>query len=287
MASNLRRKLPPSTSLQIYDISLEKCQSFAQEFGYLGEVKVASSAKDLVSYCQTVFSSLPDGNIARKVYLDGENGIITASKDSKRLFLDASTFEPETSEDIGQALLKAKVGTYVDTPLAGGAFGAREGTLSFMVGYLEPNTDDDFGTRITDALSFVGTPEKIQFCGKLGMGSACKIAHNYVALCYNLAATEGMALGLRYGIDKHILWKVMTNGCANSYQMHLEQPVPGLVDDAPSSHGFQKAFAAALTLKDLRIAISSGRRLGLDLTAGVAAVRAFEKVDSDIRTKVR
>ncbi|KAF4466288.1 3-hydroxyisobutyrate dehydrogenase, partial [Fusarium albosuccineum] len=62
-------------------------------------------------------------------------------------------------------------------------------------------------------------------------------------------------------------------------------PVLAIVEDAPSSHRFRRAFAAALTLKDLRIAVAMGDKLGLDLTAGTTAIKAFEKVDGDPRTK--
>lgn len=287
MAKNLRQKIPASSTLVIYDIDQDTCRRVSEELTPIGKTRIAKSVQDLTASCHTIVASLPNGKIARAVFQDPETGVIGAPADAQRLFIDCSTFEPEISEQIGKALLDAGCGTYADAPLAGGAYGAQQGTLSFMLGYAEPSEGDEVGRRIIETLSMIGDRKKIQCCGRLGMGSACKIAHNYVCLCYNLVATEGMALGIKYGIDKHLLWKVMTDGCANSYQMHLEQPVPGIVENAPSSHRFERAFAAALTLKDLRIAMAMGEKLGLDLTAGRTAITAFEKVDGDPRTKVR
>lgn len=286
MASNLRKKLTSSATLQVYDINSASCQRLVNEYSSYGKVEVASSPKDLTTKCRTVLTSLPSSASVREVFLNSDNGVIAASKTSDRLILECSTIEIETTKEIGQTIMDAGLGAFVDATVSGGMWGANEGTLSFMIGHAEPTEDDVVSKRIFETLSLVGLPNKLQFCGSLGMGQVAKIAHNYVSLANNLVAAEGMALGLRYGIDKKALWKCMTDGTANSWVMHLEQPVPGLVDEAPSSNGYRRAFAARLSLKDLRIAVNSARRVGLDPTAGEAAIRMFEKVDNDPRTTV-
>jgi 3-hydroxyisobutyrate dehydrogenase len=118
------------------------------------------------------------------------------------------------------------------------------------------------------------------------MGQVAKIAHNYISLCNNVTATQGMALGLKYGIDKKVLWECMTDGTANSWVMGLEQPVPDLVAEAPSSNGYRRAFGPELSLKDLGIAVKSTEKVGLDATIGKVAIEAFKPVADDPRTKV-
>ncbi|KAF4460204.1 3-hydroxyisobutyrate dehydrogenase [Fusarium albosuccineum] len=286
MASNLRKKLPSSTTLYIFDINKDVCQRLINEFGGHGPIEVASSAKNLVSKCKTTLSSLPAGVHVRKVYLDSENGVIAATKDSDRLLIECSTIEIESTQEIGKTIIDAGVGTFVDATVSGGVWGANGGTLSFMVGHPEPTAGDTVGKRVFETLSLVGVPKTIQFCGGLGMGQVAKIAHNYITLCNNLVATEGMAIGLKYGIDKKALWKCITDGTANSWVMGLEQPVPGLVDEAPSSNNYKRAFAPALSVKDLTIGINSARKVGIDPTAGEAAIKAFRVVDADPRTTV-
>ena len=73
-----------------------------------------------------------------------------------------------------------------------------------------------------------------------------------------------MALGLKYDIDKKVLWACRTDGTANFWVMGLERPVPGLVAEAPSSNGYRRAFGPELSLKDLGIAVKSAEKVGLE-----------------------
>lgn len=165
-------------------------------------------------------------------------------------------------------------------------WGANAGTLSFMVGHAEPTETDVVGKRVFETLSLVGVPRTIAFCGGLGMGQVAKIAHNYITLANNLVASEGMAIGLKYGIDKKVLFKCIREGTANSWVMGLEQPVPGLVPEAPSSNKYKRAFAPALSVKDLTIGINAAKKVGINPSTGEAAIKAFREVDADPRTHV-
>lgn len=284
MASNLRKRLPAATILQVCDLRSELCQQLVTDFGQFGNIEVVASPKELVTSCQTVLSSLPSSAAVKDVYLNETTGVIAAPHDAGRLIIECSTIEIETTQSIGRRIIDASVGFFVDATVSGGAHGAKLGTLSFMVGH--PTSSDTAGARILDVLSLVGVPDTIVFCGGLGMGQAAKIAHNYVCIANVLVATEGMALGIKYGVDKQALWKCMTDGAANSWVMHYEQPVPGLVDTSPSSHGYRRQFAASLGLKDLRIANDAARKVGLDPSAGQLAFDAFQKVHDDPRTRV-
>ncbi|KAJ4205066.1 hypothetical protein NW767_003861 [Fusarium falciforme] len=286
MAANLRKKLPSSTTLHVFDINQEVIQRLINEFGSYGKIEVASSAKDLVSKVEILLSSLPAGPHVRKVYLDPENGVIAGSKNPNRLLIECSTIEIESTKELGKTIIDAGLGTFVDATVSGGMWGANAGTLSFMVGHADPtdNPTDKVGKRIFETLSLVGVPSTIAFCGGLGMGQVAKIAHNYITLANNLVATEGMAIGLKYGIDKKALFKCIREGTANSWVMGLEQPVPGLVPEAPSSNNYKRAFAPALSVKDLTIGINAAKKVGVNPTAGEAAIKAFREVDADTRT---
>ena len=294
MASNLRKKLPPTTTLHVYDINPEIIQRLITNYSSYSPIEAASSAKDLASKTGTMLSSLPAGPHVRKIYLDPENGVIAAAKNPDRLLIECSTMEIESTQEVGKIIRDTGLGTFVDATVSGGMWGANAGTLSFMVGHADPTTtttnpeeeEDVVGKRLFNTLSLVGIPNTIAFCGSLGMGQVAKIAHNYITLANNLVATEGMAIGLKYGIDKRALFKCITEGTANSWVMGLEQPVPGLVAEAPSSNGYKRAFAPALSVKDLRIGVEAARRVGVRPRAGEVALRAFREVDDDARTHV-
>lgn len=286
MASNLRKKLPSSSTLHVFDINQETIQRLITEFSSYGRIEAASSAKDLASKAQTVLSSLPASPHVKKAYLNPENGVIAASKDSDRLFFECSTMEIEFTKELGKTIFDAGLGTLVDATVSGGMWGANAGTLSFMVGHAKPADTDLVGKRIFETLSLVGVPSTITFCGGLGMGQVAKITHNYITLANNLVATEGMAIGLKYGIDKEALFKCIREGTANSWVMGLEQPVSGLVPEAPSSNNYKRAFGPELSVKDLTIGIDAAKKVGINPTASEAAIKAFREVDNDPRIHV-
>ncbi|KAF2014547.1 hypothetical protein BU24DRAFT_441937 [Aaosphaeria arxii CBS 175.79] len=285
MAINLRRKLDSGVTLHVYDVLDTAIQRFLKEAGDYGKVEVATSPADLVGKCGTVLSSLPAGQHVKQVYLEGDNCVLKAPVNADRLIIDCSTIEIELTRDVGNQIMNAGLGNFVDATVSGGVWGANDGTLTFMVGHAKPTEADVVGNRVWNILSLVGQRDKIRFCGGLGMGQVAKIAHNYVSLCNNVTATQGMALGLKYGIDKQVLWECMTDGTANSWVMGLEQPVPGIVPDAPSSNGYRRAFAPALSLKDLGIAVKCAEKVGINPTVGKVAIEAFTVVDNDPRTK--
>lgn len=293
MASNLRKKLPADTTLYVFDINPDTIQRLRHEFGSYGKIEAASSPRDMANKVGTLLSSLPADPHVKKVYLDEKDGIIAAEKNPDRLIIECSTIQIEFTQELGKKIMGAGLGSFADATVSGGMWGANAGTLSFMVGHAGPAaraggtaTDTVVGKQIHDALSLVGTPSTITFCGGLGMGQVAKIAHNYITLGNNLVATEGMAIGLKYGIDKRALFKCIREGTADSWVMGLEQPVPGLVPDAPSSNRYKRAFGPELSVKDLSLGIQAARNVGIDPSAGEVALKAFEVVKADSRTKV-
>lgn len=146
MAGNLRKKLPQSTTLYVFDINKEIIQRLIGDFGSYGKIEVATSAKELASKVGTILSSLPAGPHVRKVYLDPEQGIIAAVKNHDRLLIECSTIEIESTQEIGKTIIDAGLGTFVDATVSGGMWGANAGTLSFMVGHKEPTETDLVGT---------------------------------------------------------------------------------------------------------------------------------------------
>lgn len=288
MASNLHKRLPPTTTLYIYDINPKVINHLITNYSNHGRIEAASSAKDLASKTGTMLSSLPTGLHVRKIYLDLENRVTAATKNPGRLLIECSTMEIESTQEVGKIIRDAGLGTFVNATVSGGMWGANAGTLLFMVGHADPTTnpEDMVGKCIFNTLSLVGVPSTIAFCGGLGMGQVAKIAHNYITLANNLVATEGMAIRLKYGINKKALFKCITEGTANSWVMGLEQPIPRLVSEAPSSNNYKQAFVPALSVKDLTIGIEAVRRVGIKPSAGEVALRAFQEVDDDPCTHV-
>jgi 3-hydroxyisobutyrate/3-hydroxypropionate dehydrogenase len=291
MASNLRKNLPKHTTLHIFDVNQTTITKFIQQHQHHGAIHHSPSPKHLATACDILITMVPADQHVQTVYFNLNHGVIAAPHNPSRLLLDCSTIDIEGSQQNGAKLKSAGAGIYIDCPVSGGVYAADRGCLSFMIGHPAHDTpagrrDDETAQTILDTLAMMGDTSKIRFCGAPGLGLVAKIAANYICISNLLVAAEGMALGMKYGIDRKVLFDSIQDGAGQSWVMHYEQPVPGIVSDAPSSRGYERAFAARLGLKDLRIGVKALKGKGVVPSAGELAIRAFEKVDRDMRTTV-
>lgn len=165
----------------------------------------------------------------------------------------------------------------------GGAIGAKNGTLSFIIGHAE---DGASAARIRAAVLMMANPEKIVFCGNLGNGLAAKICNNYLSFCNMLSIAEAMSIGIGLGVDKHTLFDCIKNSGGNSATFHNFQPCPGLIPHLPSSNGFKAGFKPLMMAKDLGLAVDAGNQTGIDATMAKTALAMFKKAMEDPRCKV-
>jgi len=118
MAMNVRRKMNAKSTLYVNDVNRAACEKFAQEFATEGEIVVVDSAREVAEQAGVIISIVPAAEHVKAVYLDPTTGVISTSKNAKRLMLECSTIDSETTKDVGETLQKAEAGTYVDTPVS-------------------------------------------------------------------------------------------------------------------------------------------------------------------------
>jgi 3-hydroxyisobutyrate dehydrogenase len=119
MAMNVRRKMNKKSTLFINDVDRPACEKFAQEFAAEGEIVIVDTAREVAEKADVIISIVPTSQHVRAVYLDAENGVIAGTGNGKRLLLECSTIDSQTTRDIGEALQNAsKDVTYVDTPVS-------------------------------------------------------------------------------------------------------------------------------------------------------------------------
>jgi 3-hydroxyisobutyrate dehydrogenase len=118
MASNLRKKIPLSSTLFVYDVDRALCDKFKAEFSGHGPIETKESIKETVEYAQVLVSSLPSLEAVRDVYLDEASGVLAARPNSNRLIVETSTMEPSSATEVAQRLAEAKAGYYVDAPVS-------------------------------------------------------------------------------------------------------------------------------------------------------------------------
>ncbi|EXJ70660.1 uncharacterized protein A1O5_05650 [Cladophialophora psammophila CBS 110553] len=286
MAGNVRKKMEGSATLHIFDVNGVACQRFVEKFCDFGSIRIASSSKEAANNSATVISMVPMDQHCRAVYLDHETGVIAARADQNRLILECSTISITTAKEIGNAIMEAGRGRYIDTPVSGGVGGAEAATLSFFCGYPNSADQDPLAQRVKDVVGWMGATERINFCGFLGAGLVSKIANNYMGLCNLAVAAQGMAFGMRHGMDKETLYRCIKGSSGDSWVLDFSQPVPGIVARSASSNGFRPGFTSRLCLKDISMAIKAAQEVGINATMGGTALKEYEKADQDPRTTV-
>jgi len=122
MASNVRKKMPASSTLYIYDVYQPSCERFASEYKDLGPIEIAKTVKEAASRSKYVFSIVPTAQNVRQVYLDSDSGLVAAPQDPERLILECSTIDSDSAREVGESLSQSKHGHYVDTPVSVSVF---------------------------------------------------------------------------------------------------------------------------------------------------------------------
>ena len=140
--------------------------------------------------------------------------------------------------------------------------------------------------RIKSTVLMMASPEKVVFCGKLGNGLGAKITNNYLSFCNMLSIAEAMSIGIRLGVEKHVLFNCIKNSGGNSATFSNNQPCPGLIPHLPSSNGFKPGFRPFMMAKDLSLAVEAGEQTGINATMAQTALATFTRAMEDPRCKV-
>ncbi len=164
--------------------------------------------------------------------------------------VDLSTISPLATQQFA-ARLAVKGIDMLDAPVSGGSQGAKNGTLSMMVG-----GDSRVLEGIRSVLACLATT--ITHVGSHGMGQATKMVNQVVLVGNILAMSEGLLLAERYGLDLAQTLKAIQGGAAGSWMLTNLAPKVIARDWTPS-------FTIELQLKDLRIALQTADALGIPL----------------------
>lgn len=199
---------------------------------------------DAVAGCDVVVTMLPAGQHVRNVYTD-DTGIL-ANVDQGTLLIDSSTIDVQSARDVAKAATDAGM-LMVDAPVSGGVGGAAAGTLTFMVG----GTDDAFAAA-KPYLEIMG--KSIIHAGGAGNGQAAKICNNMMLGIQMISVCEAFALAEKLGLDHQKLYDISSTASGQCWSLTSYCPVPGPVETSPANRDYQPGFAAAMMLKDLKLA---------------------------------
>lgn len=207
----------------------------------------APSAQEAMAGADAVVTMLPAGKHVRAVY--AESIINHAPKGA--ILMDCSTIDVASARAV---IADAAAAGYVmvDAPVSGGIAAAEAGTLTFMAG----GTDAAFD-RAKPFLEQMG--KAVIHAGEAGAGQAAKICNNMLLGATMVATCEAFAMAKKLGLDLQTFYDISSKASGQSWSMTSYCPVPGVGPETPADRNYEGGFAAALMLKDLRLAMEAAR----------------------------
>ncbi len=223
---------------------------------------IAKSVNEALAGSQVIFSCVTDGPALRSVlFAPGHDLAKLAGKNA--VVVDCSTIGPVEARAIARDL--AQVGIrFIDAPVTGGDIGARNATLTFMVGA----SPDDF-ENVRPLLEAMG--KKVVHAGPVGGGQSLKLVNQLLCGVNLLAVVEAFAAAEKLGMDRALVVEACGGGAAGSWQ---------LVNLGPKiiAQDHQPGFRAQHLLKDLEFLRNAVDLTHMNLPCLKLALAAFERV---------
>ena len=255
MARNL---LAAGYSLKVYNRS---DRPRVQEVVDAGGERVATP-EEAARGSQVVITIVTDTPDVEAVIL-GENGAIAGVEEGAAV-IDMSTVSPRVTRDIAAAL-KEKGADMLDAPVSGGDVGAREGTLSIMVGGEQQVFDECLPV-------FEAMGKNVNLIGGNGAGQVTKLCNQIGVAVANLAMAEALMLAAASDLDVGKVVEAISGGAAGSWQLTNLGPRVLRGD-------FDPGFMVRLQQKDLKLVLESANDVKLALPAVSIAHQYFNIVE--------
>lgn len=220
--------------------------------------------KKLAAQVDVVIDMVTDAPDVMKVIL-GENGVASGSHKGL-VVIDMSTNSPDTSVEISKKLEESGV-EFLDAPVSGGDKGAREGTLTIMVGGKKQVFEDSLPI-------FKSMGKEIVYMGSTGSGQATKLCNQVAVSLHTLATCESLLLGTASGLDSKDLLRVLTSGAAGSWNLANLGP-------RIAQRDFEPGFKAAHIAKDLRYVMRMAEKFKITLPGSGIVYQLYNAVLAD------
>jgi 2-hydroxy-3-oxopropionate reductase len=242
MAANLARAGYP---VVVHNRSRSKVERFVTEHD---GAEAAATAREVAERTEVVITMLPDSPDVERVYM-GEDGVIMGAR-ADQLLIDMSSIAPAVAR--AAAAAASAVGALaLDAPVSGGDVGARDGTLSIMVG--GPSDAFDRARPLFEVLG-----KTIVRLGEAGAGQTAKACNQILVAVTIEAVSETLVLASKAGVDPARLIEVLSGGLAGSRVLEVRRR--NFLE-----HDFTPGFKLALHHKDLGIALRTARDLDVFL----------------------
>lgn len=256
MVVNLLKKY----EVAVYDIS-QKAVAALEKSGAIPCNDIASVVKD----AEVVITMLQTGQQVKDVCLE-KNGLFDNIA-ANSLYIDSSSIDINTSRFIHECAKKQNI-AMVDAPVSGGVTGAKNATLTFMVGGEEQN-------HLRAKLILENLGKRIIYAGPAGNGQAAKICNNMILGISMIGVSEAFILGKKLGLDPKTFFEISSNASGQCWSMTSYCPMPGILEHVPSNNNYEAGFAATMMLKDLQLSQSAAQQVNASTPLGAEATALY------------
>lgn len=253
MASHL---LQAEFPLHIFTRTKKKAEELLQK-GAKWEASVAQLAKK----CDVIITMIGTPDDVREVYLS-EEGLLNNARENTYL-IDMTTSSPKLAEEIYQKAKNKKMFT-LDAPVSGGDVGAKNGTLTIMIG-----GDREVYEEMVPILELLGTNIVLQ--GKAGAGQHTKMVNQITIAPMMIGLAEALLYAKKAHLNTYDVLKSIETGAAGSWSLSNYAPRILAGDFAPG-------FAIKHYIKDMKIALQSAEEMGLETPGLSLALQMYKRL---------
>ena len=221
----------------------------------------ADSPREVAAQVDVVFTNLPDSPDVEQVVL-GENGILAGAHDGL-IFVDNSTIKPASARLIAEKLSARNVSA-LDAPVSGGDIGARNGTLTIMVG-----GDASALEKVMPVFQAMG--KTVTHVGAAGAGQVAKAANQIMVAAQMVAMGELLVFSKKAGVDPRKVVDAIKGGAAQCWTLDVKPP---RLFDGNRGPGFK----AHMQLKDLKIILETAKEYDIPVSGTVANADLFQQM---------
>jgi 3-hydroxyisobutyrate dehydrogenase len=227
-------------------------------------VQIVANAKSVTDDAAVVITMLPAGEHVLSVW----NEVVPHARQGT-LFIDCSTIDVADARKAHKLAAERGLAA-LDAPVSGGVGGAEAATLTFMVG----GSEHAFA-RGKPVLERMG--KRVVHCGEAGNGQVAKICNNMILGVSMIAVGEAFVLGEKLGLSHQALFEVASASSGQCWSLTSYCPVPGPVPSSPANNSYKPGFAAALMLKDLKLAKAAADSVRAKTALGAHAAEIYDR----------
>ncbi len=223
--------------------------------------QAAGSPAVVAAEVDVVFTNLPDSPDVEKVAL-GEKGILEGAH-TGLVFVDNSTIKPATARLIAKRL-EAKGVLSLDAPVSGGDIGAKNGTLTIMLGGPAEAVE-----RVMPVFQAMG--KTVTHVGESGAGQVAKAANQIMVAAQMVAMGELLIFARKAGVDPQKVVEAIKGGAAQCWSLDVKPPRLFVGNRNPG-------FKAYMQLKDMKIVMETAREYEMPLPSATENTKLFEQM---------